>query len=291
MRMPGLRLRIGLAVVVIAASAAWLMRPLDRSVLIPMSATPGGVEYLNLQGRAVREPRTPDNAERWNFATSNESLILHQHSEYSSPSFIPRVRGYADDNGQLKHRIAWEKLPPEFEFVPVRKGQLWGYMNRANQWVVEPKYTVAEVSHLSGIGVVWLGDRRGAVNRSGQLIVPCEHDSISSGSDRGFAYVKASVLVRETFAWSNWIKTWINQCFGTKLPILTSEFSVFDSQGNLIYRASWLFRSWASVWILLASAWIGIESVIWLIRRRHHKRPESPPPSEPPDLSSAAHTH
>lgn len=290
MKLPGFKFRIAFAVSVIAASAAWLMRPLDRSVLIPMPAPPGKVEYINLQGRVVQEPRTLENAARWDSAIGSESPGLNNEAPPWHVS-IPRIRGYADADGQLKYRIAWERLPPEIELVPVRKAQLWGYMNRANQWVVEPKYKVADVSRLNGIGVVTHGGGLGAINRSGQLVVPCEYDTIICSSDRRAKYVKATARDRNEFEWINRVKSSINGWLGTQLPIHSGEMSIYDCEGNVIYRSSWLFRSWASVWILLASAWIGLESVIWLIRRRHHKRPEAPPPSELPDLSSAARTH
>lgn len=152
MRMPGLRLRIGLAVVVIAASAAWLIHHRYPSDLLSVKFRPVGVNITGLPGD-------------------------------------PRVRGYADANGQLKHRLAWEKLSLEVELVPVRQGQLWGYMNRRNAWVVKPQYSVAEVFHPDGVGVVTLDNKKGAINRLGQLIVPCDFDILYSGSHQGIMYV------------------------------------------------------------------------------------------------------
>lgn len=345
MRMPGFWWRVGLALAVIAANAAWLMRPLDRSVLIPMSATPGVVEYLNFKGRVVREPRTPDNAERWNFATSDESLSLHPYSEYSSHSHTPRVRGYADDNYQLKYRIAWEKLPPEIDLVPVRQGQLWGYMNRLGEWVVLPQYSVAEVFDRGGVAIVARDEKYGCINSQGvevialrwgslssfeedgqavdcvdgvcgvinrkeeivipvqwqslsrtsvrglwnaqnglwgvidQLgneIVPCEYDTVSPVFDGDLLCWKGnSTRTDERLVWWNQIRMWC--FFGGAFPSLfsrstvtTYDEAVYDSSANLIWRSSWFFRSWAPVWILLSSGWIGCEIIglPWRKRRR-----------------------
>jgi hypothetical protein len=288
MRMPGLRLRVGLALAVIAASSAWLMRPLDRSVLIPLSsASPKEFEYINLQGRVVREPRTSESTQRWDAAMSAESLRHFEYFRGASASYwidqLPRIRGYADANGQLKHRIAWEKLP-EIDLVPIRQGKLWGYMNRANTWVVDPTYKFADVFHPDGIAVVSQDGKLGAINRSGKLVVPCEYDSIYFGTDRGVTYVKSGDRNQDKFVWINRINRWMNQCFGTKLPALLGEVSIYDSEGNFISRNVWLFRSWASVWILLASVWIAIEVGVRFFRRRRL-------PAESPDLSSAARTH
>lgn len=64
MKLPGYKFRIAFAVSVIAASAAWLMRPLDRSVLIPVNfrgGPPIGISsdasYINPQGREVFDLR------------------------------------------------------------------------------------------------------------------------------------------------------------------------------------------------------------------------------------------
>lgn len=295
MRMPGLRLRIGLAVVVIAASAAWLLRPLDRSVLIEVHHpnfrwnTSEKSRYINLQGREVHQVSSEMSPEdKVHFTTHmNWRRIPPQidHRIRPEQSIIEKenppplllgglsslIRGYADAEGRLKYPIAWEKLPPEIELVPVRQESRWGYMNRSGQWAVEPEYD--SVTHIfrDGIGYFLLRGKdrtliRGAVNRSGKVVVPCQYNSISAGVHDGVTFLRAT----QWRSHSRRVKFVLLRIDSISRTSLSSsiEQSVFDSDGNLIWRSSWLFTSWASVWILLASGWIAIELLVGLWHKR-----------------------
>lgn len=297
MRMPGLRLRIGLAVVVIAASAAWLLRPLDRSMLIPVHPpnfrwdTSEKGRYINLQGREVHLVSSEVSLEdevrfttRMNWRRIPPQIDLKIRPQQSIiEKVIPPplllgglnspIRGYADAEGQLKYPIAWEKLPPEIELVPVRQESRWGYMNRSGQWVVEPEYNSVTHTFGDGIGYILLRGKdrtliRGAVNRSGKVVVPCQYNSISAGVHDGVTFLRATQR-RSHSRRVKFVLLRIDSNFRTSLSS-SIEQSVFDSDGNLIWRSSWLFTSWASVWILLASGWITIELLVGLWHKRLH---------------------
>ena len=388
MRMPGFWWRIGLALAVIAASAAWLMRPLDRSVLIPVNfrggpqpgiAFPGQTEagYINLQGREVFNQRW-GSVEEFHGETAlvfrdllspGETVNRQGHlsasgaprrptSEFRSiatshASELPRIRGYADSQGRLKFPIGWDRLPAEIDLVPVRQGQLWGYMNRSGEWVVLPQYSVAEVFDRGGIAIVARDDKYGCINSQGvevialrwgslssfeedgqavacvdgvcgvinrqddivipvqwqplsrtsvsglwnaqnglwgvidqfgNVIVPCDYQTVSPVVDGEVQYWKGrTVHMDEQSNTINRIQLWLQWLpFSSllfKTSIIQSEEAVYDSTGHLIWKSTWFFKSWAWVWILLASSWIAGESIRSCLRT-----PDAEPPRGLQDL-------
>lgn len=367
MRIPGFWSRVAFAVGVIVVSAAWLMRPLDRSVLIPVTFRSSRfvVEqgYINLQGREVFDQRWAS-VEEFNgdsaYVGVGQSLLGQwldrkgrivaspDRSNGSSDSIsaslkraaiIRGIRGYADSSGQLKYPLAWDRLPPEIPLVPVRQGQLWGYMNRSNEWVVPPRYSEAATFQLNGTAVVvrdekfgcidgqgneviaprWgtLSDfdpdhraiacmdgrcgvidhrgqieipiawdsisrysysdlwsvsdqgRWGVVNQSGDLIVPCQYDVVSLGRDGEIEFFKATLRNQSDFRpnWLNQIWLWCDSNLGTNL-MFHEEQAVYDTNGHLIWRSSWWFKSWAWISLLIASAWILVDVICCLWRKR-----------------------
>lgn len=171
-----------------------------------------------------------------------------------------------------------------------------GVINRQDEIIIPVRWQSLSPTSISGTWNAQNG-HWGIIDRLGNVIVPCDYDTVLPVFDGDIRCWKGlSTRTDERLDWWGQIRTW--WLFGGPFPRLFSRSivttypeAIYDSSGNLIWRNTWFFTSWASVWILLASAWIGLESVIWMIRRRHHKRPEAPPPSEPPDLSSAARTH
>lgn len=296
MRIPGLRIRLAFALGAIVCSTAWLLRPLDRSMLIPVHPpnfrwdTSEKGRYINLQGREVHLVSSEVSLEdEVHFTTHMNWRRIPPQIDFKirpQQSIIEKVnppplllgglnspiRGYADAEGRLKYPLAWEKIPPEIELVPVRQESRWGYMNRSGQWVVEPEYN--SVTHIFGDGIGYIllrgKDRtliRGAVNRSGKVVVPCQYDSISTGVHHGMTFLIAYTQQRSDFHWINLIQSRIDSIFRTSLSSSTEQ-SIFDSDGNLLWRSTWIFTSWAAVWILGASGWITIELLVGLWHKR-----------------------
>lgn len=293
MRIPGLRIRLAFALGAIVCSAAWLLRPLDRSVLIEISPRTASWKgrYITLQGREVRQESSEvSSADEVHFITRITGRRVPRQIDLKvrprqgvveivnwplllGGGLNTRIRGYADSEGRLKYPIAWKKVPPEIELIPVHQESRWGYMNRSGQWVVEPAYSSVTEIYDDGIGYFLLRGKdrtsiRGAVNRSGKVVVPCLYDSISTGVHDGVTFLKATQR-RSHSRWVKFVLLRIDSIFRTSLSS-SIEQSVFDSDGNLIWRSSWLFTSWASVWILLASGWITIELLVGLWHKRLH---------------------
>lgn len=204
MKLPGFKFRIAFAVSVIAASAAWLMRPLDRSVLIPVSFQLGSANYVNAQGRLV----FPEN---WTYATEFSGDTAEVHDHYSrhfqlhrsgelvrldrppsddrdvaraelpgvyGTNISPRIRGYADSTGKLLYPLRWDLIAEDVNLVPVRQGPLWGYQDRSGNWGINPRYESAEMIGDDGTARVSREGKFGIVNNQGQEIVGTRWDQL-----------------------------------------------------------------------------------------------------------------
>ena len=50
------------------------------------------------------------------------------------------------------------------------QGGKWGYLDKTGQWVIAPQFDSAGSFDEHGVAVVWIGDKRGFINRQGDYI-------------------------------------------------------------------------------------------------------------------------
>jgi WG containing repeat len=53
----------------------------------------------------------------------------------------------------------------------------WGFYNRNNQWVIQPKYDHAE-DFKGGLAIVGIGDKYGVIDTTGKIIIPIQYEQI-----------------------------------------------------------------------------------------------------------------
>lgn len=53
----------------------------------------------------------------------------------------------------------------------------WGYYNRNNEWVIQPKYDHAE-DFQNGLAIVGIGEKYGVIDSTGKIVIPIQYASI-----------------------------------------------------------------------------------------------------------------
>ncbi len=71
---------------------------------------------------------------------------------------------------------------------------LYGYMDEQYKIVIEPHYTHAK-DFAQSAAIVSLEDKYGLIDKSGQILIPCEYYSISDFNDKGVARVETTSFV------------------------------------------------------------------------------------------------
>ncbi len=71
---------------------------------------------------------------------------------------------------------------------------LYGYMDEQYKIVIEPRYTHAK-DFAQSAAIVSLEDKYGLIDKSGQILIPCEYYSISDFNDKGVARVETTSFV------------------------------------------------------------------------------------------------
>ncbi|MFJ6940648.1 WG repeat-containing protein [Streptomyces sp. NPDC101132] len=128
-------------------------------------------------------------------------------------------RGYVDREGRLVVAVAFDEARAfnAAGTAPVRVGELWGLLDEAGEWVVEPSFR-----HLAGFdenGLAYAlgepagGSSAGFVDHRGETVIshPGEQDDVlrhgllrvGYGSTRGFLDARGRQAIEAVYAWAD----------------------------------------------------------------------------------------
>ena len=198
------------ALVILAATTAWHLRPLDRTTLYPVPFPNGKYGYVNSDGRFVI-------GAEWDAACSygadGFALVTKVRGDEIKAGFIDRFGHVAEPLGkhfagdvrfelQLRDRVIWRKIvgnvtntgqvvvADDEKLTPLRQGKekKWG-LARNGKTIVESKWDGIEPFGQFDLAPVRIGEKCGFINRAGMIMIEPKWDYVGAFASNGLAVV------------------------------------------------------------------------------------------------------
>ena len=215
-----------------------------------------GWKLINMEGEVVvneLENEGLDYFSIYPFADNGLARVLKE--SYPPEGAVgPRfMTGWIDLSGKEVIPAVWENGSDfgEFGLAPVQRESdgMWGWINEAGEEVLPFKWRGTWEFDSNGRAIVYDGERRGLVNRQGELVADTVWQEIGFFDDEGYSRVMDSenrvgfispdgeVLVRPVYDWAGWYdgKGHVRIKYQGKVGLIDRKGeSVFFTEGDMV---------------------------------------------------------
>lgn len=240
------------ALVILATTVAWHLRPLDRTTLYPVPIANGKYGYVNADGRVVVGAEWEEASA---YGADGFALVMKGSREAGKLGFIDRAGKLAEplDEGFVGprvleifgiSRVVWRKLRGEMtitgqvvvindeEFTPLRQGKPTKCgLARNGKTIIEPKWDGIQPFGACDLAPVKIGWKWGFVNRAGSVEIQPKWSYVGSFANNGLAVALSGQLFDYNAA-----KPGISRLNNEAMSI-HSEF--IDRKGKVVIPARW----------------------------------------------------